>query len=63
MQADPEPKNLKALSEWADKLACPACLGALRIEAAGVGCAGCGRVYPVVDGIPVLIVERSETAG
>jgi uncharacterized protein YbaR (Trm112 family) len=23
----------------------------------------CGRVYPVVDGIPVLIVERAEKLG
>ena len=24
-------------------------------------CNGCGRVYPIVDGIPVLIVERSNS--
>ncbi|MDR3751626.1 MAG: Trm112 family protein [Terracidiphilus sp.] len=42
------------------QLACPACLGGLRPEGARLVCAGCGRVYPVVDGIPVLIAERAE---
>jgi len=42
------------------QLACPACLGGLRLEGARLVCASCGRVYPVVDGIPVLIAERAE---
>jgi uncharacterized protein YbaR (Trm112 family) len=42
-------------------LACPVCRGELRVEAAGLVCVGCGRGYPVVDGIPVLIAERAET--
>jgi uncharacterized protein YbaR (Trm112 family) len=25
-------------------------------------CAGCGRAYPIVDGIPVLIVERAASS-
>jgi uncharacterized protein YbaR (Trm112 family) len=37
------------------QLACPACLGALDVNGARLVCAGCGRAYPVVDGIPVLI--------
>jgi uncharacterized protein YbaR (Trm112 family) len=45
------------------RLACPACLGDLRIEASGKAetrlvCAECGRGYPIVDGIPVLIAGR-----
>jgi uncharacterized protein YbaR (Trm112 family) len=44
-----------------DQLACPACLGALRFDAAHLVCAGCGRAYPIVDGIPVLIAERAES--
>jgi uncharacterized protein len=56
---DPAEKNLKVLNNWADKLACPACLGALRLETAVVVCSSCGRLYPIVDGIPVLIVERA----
>lgn len=43
-----------------EQLACPACLDALRLEGAQLVCAGCGRGYPVVDGIPVLIAERAE---
>jgi uncharacterized protein YbaR (Trm112 family) len=42
-------------------LACPACWGDLRLKAERLVCAGCGRGYPVVDGIPVLIAERAET--
>jgi uncharacterized protein YbaR (Trm112 family) len=41
-------------------LACPACHGDLRLEAERLICAGCGRAYPVVDGIPVLIVEHAD---
>jgi hypothetical protein len=40
-------------------LACPACLGELRLEETRLVCAGCGRAYPIVDGIPVLIVVRA----
>lgn len=43
-----------------DLLACPACGGKLRLEEARLVCAGCGRAYPVVDGIPVLIAGREE---
>ena len=41
-----------------DQLACPACLGELRMDGARVVCAACARVYSVVDGIPVLIADR-----
>jgi len=40
-------------------LACPACRGSLLFEGASLICAGCGRSYPVIDGIPVLIAERA----
>jgi len=43
-------------------LACPACRGKLRQEGAHLKCASCGRAYPIVDGIPVLIAERAESA-
>ncbi|MGA2807463.1 MAG: Trm112 family protein [Terracidiphilus sp.] len=45
-----------------DQLACPACLGDLRADEATLVCVACGRAYPVVDGIPVLIAERAETS-
>lgn len=45
-------------------LACPACLGNLRCNATThattLACGSCGRVYPIVEGIPVLIPERAE---
>ena len=44
----------------AGMLACPACRGDLRVEEERLGCGGCGRRYPIVEGIPVLIVERAE---
>jgi uncharacterized protein YbaR (Trm112 family) len=41
---------------------CPGCLGELRGDAGTLVCGECGRRYPVVDGIPVLIVERGDKA-
>jgi uncharacterized protein YbaR (Trm112 family) len=43
-----------------DRLACPACFGGLRAGDAHLVCMSCGRAYPIVDGIPVLIAERAE---
>jgi uncharacterized protein YbaR (Trm112 family) len=42
-------------------LCCPACREAVRAlpDELGIECAGCRRVYPVVDGIPVMLVEES----
>jgi uncharacterized protein YbaR (Trm112 family) len=57
MQADPNHFLDPAVL---DQLACPACLGALRVDQARLVCAVCGRAYPIVDGIPVLIAERAE---
>jgi len=47
----------------AGQLACPACYGSLRHEDSRLICAGCGRAYPIIDGIPVLIVGRAEATG
>ena len=42
-------------------LICPDCQAAVRELAAdgGLECSGCGRVYPVRDGIPVMLVEEA----
>jgi uncharacterized protein len=54
-----KPSASQALLESVlDQLACPACHSGLRIEESRLVCSGCGRVYPVVDGIPVLIAEH-----
>ena len=49
---------MKMQTSAASPLACPVCFGKLRFsspEADHLTCFGCERVYPVVDGIPVLI--------
>jgi uncharacterized protein YbaR (Trm112 family) len=42
------------------QLACPACYGELCLEGSRLRCLDCSRGYPIVDGIPVMIVERAE---
>ncbi|MCL1889664.1 MAG: Trm112 family protein [Desulfovibrionaceae bacterium] len=43
-------------------LACPVCRGHLALEgrepATALVCAGCSLVYPIQDGIPVLLKEE-----
>ena len=38
-----------------EKLACVRCTGALGAAEAGVACGACGAIYPVADGIPVIL--------
>jgi hypothetical protein len=57
MPADPS-RELSFDASALDLLACPVCLGDLRLEGERLACAGCGRGYPIVDGIPVLIAGR-----
>ncbi|HLQ62193.1 MAG TPA: methyltransferase domain-containing protein [Candidatus Acidoferrales bacterium] len=47
-------------SEVAGLLRCPHCGSRLRLDAEGAWCAGasCGRRYPLVEGVPVLIDEE-----
>lgn len=42
-------------------LICPACHGPIReLDGdAGLECGECGRIYPVRDGIPVMLVEEA----
>ena len=46
-----------------DLLACPVCHGNLTLAGDGesLTCAGCGRVYPVRGGVPVLLPEGEPT--
>lgn len=39
-------------------LSCPACQSELRMDGQRVVCVSCGRSYPIVDGIPVLIARE-----
>jgi hypothetical protein len=61
MPANPT-RTLTFDSSILDQLACPACLGDLRLEGDHLLCQGCSRTYPIVDGIPVLIAGRDEKA-
>jgi uncharacterized protein YbaR (Trm112 family) len=47
------------LKQWADDLVCPVCRARLHFEVTRVVCTGCARIYPVEDGIPVLIPQRA----
>jgi uncharacterized protein len=38
-------------------LACPACLGDVALKDDKVVCLKCGRVYPIRNGIPVLVAD------
>lgn len=60
MHAEFPETNVKSMKDWAGRVACPVCFGDLNIDAERAVCAGCGRAYPVVDGIAVLIGERAE---
>ena len=43
-----------------DLLACPACDSSVQVRNDRIVCRACGRAYPIVDGIPVLIADRAE---
>jgi uncharacterized protein YbaR (Trm112 family) len=41
-------------------LACPACGAPLDQRGDRLCCRGCGRRYPIRDGIPVLLLDEAE---
>ena len=46
--------------ELLEILVCPACHGELKPPSeAGLECSGCGRIYPIREGIPVMLVEEA----
>ena len=40
-------------------LACPVCLARLTLAETHVDCTVCGRRYPIIDQLPVLIESRA----
>lgn len=53
---------MTVVPEWARALLrCPACHAELADDAGGtrLTCTGCGLVYPVRDGVPVLLVDEA----
>jgi uncharacterized protein len=55
----PDPNLAPLLGAVLDQLACPGCFADLHLEGSSLMCRGCGRVYPIVDGSPVLIAESA----
>ena len=43
-----------------DILICPVCKSRVRQQDESICCTGCGRVYPIRDGIPVMLIDESE---
>ena len=46
--------------ELLDMLVCPACKVKLEISDDGLKCNECSRVYPIEDGIPVMLIDREK---
>jgi uncharacterized protein YbaR (Trm112 family) len=45
-----------------DLMVCPACHGKLveKSDASGLKCDACKRVYPIIDQIPCVIVDKAQ---
>ena len=41
-------------------LACPVCKADVEAQGDKIVCKGCGRKYPVRDGIPVMLADEAE---
>jgi len=46
--------------ELLEILACPACKADVELTGEKIVCTKCGRKYPIVDGIPVMLVDKAE---
>jgi uncharacterized protein YbaR (Trm112 family) len=48
--------------ELLEILACPVCIKSVHLTADGKGlkCEQCKRVYPIVDDIPVMLIEEAK---
>jgi len=44
-------------------LACPSCRSSVTRDGEEIACQGCGRRYPIRDGIPVMLIEDSKVGG
>lgn len=51
--------------ELLEILACPVCKVSVELTDSGDGlrCPDCGRVYPIRDDIPVMLVDEAEVEG
>jgi uncharacterized protein YbaR (Trm112 family) len=53
----PVPEDLLAI------MACPVCRGALEDRGEALACTACGVLYPVRDGIPIMLPEEAYRPG
>ncbi len=55
------PDQIHVCEKLLDLLRCPACEDRPKVEIAdgGVRCVKCGRVYPIENGVPIMLLERS----
>ena len=42
-------------------IVCPVCHQSLQLVSSGLRCTGCDRNYLIVDGLPILIRDRSQS--
>lgn len=49
--------------ELLDILVCPFDRKPVRLDGDRLVCSGCGRRFPVVDDIPVMLIEEAEIPG
>lgn len=43
-----------------DIMACPACKGDVFEKDNKIVCKGCGKRYPIKDGIPIMLIDEAE---
>jgi uncharacterized protein YbaR (Trm112 family) len=46
--------------ELLEILACPACKGDVEQENNKIVCKKCHKKYPIIDGIPVMLIDEAE---
>jgi uncharacterized protein YbaR (Trm112 family) len=53
------PSQSALVAEALNRLVCPACRQSLALDGDSIRCSGCSRLYPILEGIPILLVERA----
>jgi len=41
-------------------LACPACKAQVSLENEKIICRGCGLIYPIKEGVPIMLIEEAK---
>ena len=47
-------------AELLEILVCPACHAKVELNEDRLLCQGCGRKYPIEDGIPIMLIDQAE---